>query len=415
MNAQPLRVAYLISKYPAVSHTFILREVLALRARQIGVEVASINAGPASDRLTADEAAEAGRTFYIKAQGAGGALQSIAWLLLRRPAAVLSGLRVALGLGAPDPARVLLCLFYLVESAILARWMQQRSLTHLHVHFASQAASVALLASYLSPITFSCTVHGPDEFYDVPGSFLAKKVARAQFIACISFFARSQMMKVSDGSDWHKFDIARLGVDTSHFVPGSFRETPQCFEILCVGRLVGAKGQRILIEAVHCLVSAERSVHLTLVGGGPDRAHLEELVRDLELSGHVTFAGAINQDHIQAYYHAADIFALASFAEGIPVVLMEAMAMQIPCVATNINGIPELIHDGADGLLVSPSDIDGLAAAIDRLIQDATLRKDLGAAGRERIIEAYELARSSDHLAGIFSTRLAGVQGREAQ
>ncbi len=414
MRATSLRLAYLISKYPDVSHTFILREVLALRARGISIEVASINTGPAYHRLTGVEQTEAGRTFYIKAQGAPGVFKAMAWFLVHRPAALLTSALAALRLGAADPARTLLCLFYLIEAAILARWMHRQALTHLHVHFASQAASVALFATYLAPVTLSMTVHGPDEFYDVPGSFLSAKVARAHFVACISFFAQSQMMKVSAGRYWDKFQIARLGVDTTHFAARPILPSSEPFAILCVGRLVPTKGQRILVQALERLVEAGKPVHLTLVGDGPDRPGLEQLVRHKALTGRVTFTGSINQDHIQDFYAATDIFALASFAEGIPVVLMEAMAMEIPCIATSINGIPELISDGRDGLLVAPSDVDGLAAAITRLIEDPALRRTLGAAGRLRVQQAYELARSADHLAEIFHTRLPAMPAQQA-
>ncbi len=407
MSSQPKRIAYLISKYPAVSHTFILREVLALRERGIAIEVASINAGPAHDTLTQVERVEASRTFYIKAQAARGGLKSLAWFLVHRPSALLGSLFAALRLGAPDPARTLLCLFYWIEAAILTRWMQRRALSHLHVHFASQAASVALLATYLAPVTLSITVHGPDEFYDVPGSLLSAKVARASFITCISFFAQSQMMRISAGHHWSKFEISRLGVDTEHFMARPARPEPQCTEILCVGRLVSSKGHRILIEAANRLVRAGRRVHLTFVGDGPDRFALEQLVSVRALGEQICFAGAINQDEIQTFYAAADIFALASFAEGIPVVLMEAMAMGIPCIATHINGIQELIRNGVDGLLVAPSDIDGLAAAIAFLIDDPSLCRTLGASGRIRIKECYELSYSADHLAEIFGRRLA--------
>lgn len=407
MNAQPTRIAYLISKYPAVSHTFILREVLALRERGIAIDTASINTGPPNERLTHAEQAEAARTFYIKAQSARGALKCLAWFLVHRPSALLGSLRTALSMGAPDPARTLLCIFYWIEAAILARWMQQQALTHLHVHFASQAASVGLLATYLAPVTLSMTVHGPDEFYDVSNSFLFQKVARADFVTCISFFAQSQMMKISASHHWHKFEVSRLGVNTSHFLTRPVRTEPQCFEILCVGRLVSSKGQRILIEAASRLVCAGRHVHFTFVGDGPDRFALEQLVSERALGRQVSFAGAINQDDIQSFYAAADIFALASFAEGIPVVLMEAMAMEVPCVATHINGIPELIRDGIDGLLVAPSDIEGLAAAIAFLIDDPSLRQTIGASGRIRVRECYELAESACRLAEIFRSRLA--------
>jgi glycosyltransferase involved in cell wall biosynthesis len=214
------------------------------------------------------------------------------------------------------------------------------------------------------------------------------------------------MMKISASDDWHKFEVSRLGVDTAHFITRPVRPEPQCFEILCVGRLVSSKGQRILVEAARRLVRAGRHVHFTFVGDGPDRFALEQLVSDLAIAEHVCFTGAINQDDIKTFYAAADIFALASFAEGIPVVLMEAMAMEVPCVATHINGIPELIRDGIDGLLVAPSDIEGLAAAIAYLIDDPSLRHTLGASGRIRIKEAYELANSADRLAEVFRSRL---------
>jgi colanic acid/amylovoran biosynthesis glycosyltransferase len=411
MSLEPTRFAYLVSKYPAISHTFILREVLALGELGIAIEPASINAGPAADLLPAAEQAEAARTFYIKAQGASGAIVAVCELLVGRPLSVARTLRVALELGGSDLGRTLLCLFYLLEAAILVRWMERRSLTHVHVHFASQAATVALLATHLAPVTLSISVHGPDEFYDIPGSFLSTKMARARFVTPISYFAQSQLMRVSAHRDWHKFHVVRLGVATNHFTPRTSRASSEPFEVLCVGRLVAAKGQRILVEAMRQLVSGGRSVHLTLVGDGPDRPELEQMVREYGLRESVRLAGAINQDHIRTFYAAADIFALASFAEGIPVVLMEAMASEVPCVATAINGIPELIRDGVDGLLVPASDIKGMVDAIARLMDDAALRQALGAAGRLRVQQAYELKKNTARLAEIFRAHLSPALG----
>jgi glycosyltransferase involved in cell wall biosynthesis len=167
------------------------------------------------------------------------------------------------------------------------------------------------------------------------------------------------------------------------------------------------KGQRILIEAVRRLTEDGRRVELRLIGDGPDRVGLEHLVRERGLTARVFFEGSVNQDRIRSFYEAADVFALASFAEGIPVVLMEAMSMEIPCIATCINGIPELIRDGIDGLLVPASDADGMAAAIGRLMDDGALRESLGRAGRRRVEEVYHLGRSADRLADIFRVRLA--------
>lgn len=377
-----------------------------MRQRGIVIDVASINEAGDRNAMTQAECDEADRTFYVKRAGAAGALKALVRLMVRNPSRLLAGIALAFKLGHLEPRRTLMCLFYLAEAAILTGWMKARSLSHLHVHFATPAATVALMLKAIAPVTFSMMVHGPDEFYDVSNYYLEEKVAAARFVVCISFFAQSQMMKLSPGSAWGKFDIARLGVDCSHFVPRTFRASPEIFEILCVGRLVPAKGQRILVEAAEQLVRQGRRLQLRFVGDGPDRSELERLVNDKGLSPQVRFEGAVNQDRIQAFYRQADIFALASFAEGIPVVLMEAMAMEIPCVATSINGIPELIHDGIDGLLVAPSDVDGLAAALTRLMDGPALRESLGKAGRKRVLESYEIAANADHLRDVFVQRL---------
>ncbi len=403
---RPIKIGYLVSRYPAISHTFILREVLALRARGIQIEVASINDPPARETLTAEEMVEADRTFYVKRLGAAGACKSLLWMLMRNPMGVMAGLKSALQLGGTDLSRIGRCLFYFAEALILAQWMNKTGLIHLHVHFATPAATVAMLLAKTEPISFSITVHGPDEFYDVSAYSLQEKVQSALFVVCISHFAQSQLMKLTPQTDWSKFDIARLGVDCEKFLPSESQPREGAFRILCVGRLVSTKGQRILLDAVEQLIQEGRLVELCFIGDGPDRNILQNVVEQRGRTHQISFAGAVNQDHIQSYYDSTDVFALASFAEGIPVVLMEAMAKQIPCVSTAINGIPELIRDGVDGILVAPSDRDGLTAALRRLMDDPDLRSRLGSAGRQRVLEHYELSRSADTLAAIFSRRI---------
>jgi glycosyltransferase involved in cell wall biosynthesis len=180
--------------------------------------------------------------------------------------------------------------------------------------------------------------------------------------------------------------------------------------VLCVGRLVPAKGQHVLLAAIAKLRASGRNLRLRLVGDGPDRESLELAAGRFKITDAVVFEGAVNQDRIRDLYATADVFALASFAEGIPVVLMEAMAMEIPCVSTWITGIPELIRDSIDGLLVPPSDIDGLAAAIALLMDDDELRARLGEAGRRRVIEKYNLRPNVARLAEIFDARFANAR-----
>jgi len=404
----PVRIAYLVSEYPGLSHTFVLREVRQLRAMSFDIRVASINSPRPADDMADEERAEVAATFYVKRAGALGAATAHLEVFARRPAAYFKGLLFALTLGGSDLRRIAFAVFYFVEAVMLGRWMESQGLRHLHVHFATAASTVGLIASRVFPIGFSFTVHGPDEFYDAAGYRLEEKTAGASFVICIGYFARSQMMKLSPVGEWRKFEVATLGVDPEVFAPMTISDpAAQRFEILSVGRLVPAKGQHVLIAAVDRLVKAGRNLHLRLVGIGPDRDSLEREVARRGLCDRVSFAGAVNQDHIRDFYGDADAFVLASFAEGVPVVLMEAMAMEVACIATAIAGIPELIRNGIDGMLVAPSDERALADAIDCLITDTAMRRRLGAAGRQRVIERYNLNRNVARLARIFRNHLA--------
>jgi glycosyltransferase involved in cell wall biosynthesis len=221
-------------------------------------------------------------------------------------------------------------------------------------------------------------------------------------LCTISEYGRSQLMRFSEQSQWSKFHVARLGVDPTLYAPRPFRENPSPFEILFVGRLAPVKGLFILVAALDRLVRQGRSARLRIAGDGPDRAALERSVTERGLNPQVIFEGWQNADSVRALYRTADLFVLPSFAEGIPVVLMEAMAMEIPCVATRITGIPELIRDQTDGLLVTPASEEELAAAMARLMDDFTLRRQLGESARRRILENYDLRRNTAQLGSIF-------------
>jgi glycosyltransferase involved in cell wall biosynthesis len=267
------------------------------------------------------------------------------------------------------------------------------------MHFTS---TVGLLARRVAPMRTSATIHGPDEFTGSADFHLREKIEAFDLLCTISEYGRSQLMSCSDNSQWSKFRVARLGVDPTLFAPRPFRENPSPFEILFVGRLAPVKGPHILVAALDRLVREGRAVRLRFVGDGPERPGLERNVAQRGLNRHVFFEGWQNTDRVRALYQQADIFALPSFAEGIPVVLMEAMAMEIPCVTTRITGIPELIRDEVDGLLVTPSNEQELAAAIARLCDDPQLRFSLGKSARRRVLEHYDLRRNTEQLAAIF-------------
>jgi colanic acid/amylovoran biosynthesis glycosyltransferase len=402
-------LAYLIGTYPTLSMIFVLREIVQLRELGFRVETASINPPDrAPEQLTAIEAEEARRTYCVKRHGLGGALKAHLLTIAGNFAGYCRGLGRAWVWAELDLKRLFFNLMYLTEALMVGQWMRRNRLSHLHVHLASQAASVGLFVRHVFGFAYSLTVHGPDEFYDAEGHYLAEKVAAADFVCCISSFARSQLMMLSDYRHWNKFAVVRLGVDTEAFSPAAAVPQGECFEILCIGRLTPAKGQHLLLDAVDRLMRQGRRVRLRLAGGGPDEPSLRKHAAQIEFPECVVFEGAVNQDRVRALYAAAQVFCLPSFAEGIPVVLMEAMAMGIPCVTSQITGIPELIRNGIDGILVPPSDLDALVESLATLMDDAPLRQRLSSNARNVVLERYDLRRNVEKLADIFAEKLPG-------
>lgn len=401
-----VRLAYLVSQYPAVNHTFILREIRALRARGFDIDVVSVRPADRSpDVMTAEEREELHRTRAIKQIGVPGALWAHLAEAVTNPSGYGRGLALALRMGRGSAPATLSHLFYFAEAVIAGRWMREQGHTHFHTHFSS---TVGFLTARIFPLTWSMTIHGPEEFNDVAGFHMAEKVSSCRLVVAISSYARSQILRTCPPAEWSKVVTIRLGVDGSVF---AVRPVPSTAvpEVLCVGRLAPVKAQHILIESIALLRARGVSVRLRLVGDGPDRESLSAAAAQMGLTHDVVFDGWRNQDEVQERYRMATIFAMASFAEGIPVVLMEAMAMGIPCVATRIMGIPELIADGVSGLLVPPADAEALAGAIGRLLANADLGAQLAPVGRRTVLADFDLERNAGLLAAELERVLPGL------
>ena len=409
-------ITYLLSQYPAVSHTFFLKELLGLKQFGFHIEPISVNPPDRSyENLTKDEAREADRTWYIKREGRRHGLSMLAAVALRHPSVLFRGLRSAWKMRAHGVHRRIYSGLYLVEALLVGLHMKRRGLRHLHVHFGGPVATVGMLVSQAWGFTFSMTIHGPEEFYDVDLFHLEQKIRQARFVFCISDYCRSQLMKYALPSDWEKLRVLRLGVNPDEFAPtlrsssGFSSGTGSAsanFTIVCVGRLVPAKGQLILAQAVARLRAEGLAPKLVFVGDGSDRPHLEAFVAENQLGGHIHFRGALNHDRTREELSRADLFVLPSFAEGVPVAIMEAMAMEIPCISTFVAGIPELIRHEIDGLLVPPSSSDALSQAIARLMRDPELRTRLAASARARVLEHYNLSHNLEKLAAAFEACL---------
>ena len=366
------RVAYVVTHYPLISHTFILREVLALRRLGVAVEMFAIHKAVPEEVLTDEDAAEAAATTSVLPLGYLPFVRAHLRALWHSPAAYTATLKYALAQSPRGAKAHLWQVFYFAEAVVVWSGCAQRSVHHLHAHFANAGADVAWLACELgrridpaTPWHWSFTMHGCIEFFEVSRFNLLRKVSAAGLVVCISEFTRAQLMALCDPADWPKLRVVHCGVELDRYRPVGQRGAHRGpLRILSVGRLSHEKGQPMLLAAVAELQQRGVSVRLTLVGDGPMRSDLEEDAQRLGIEGIVTFTGSVGQDVMPAMFQDADIFCQPSFAEGIPVVLMEAMASGLPVVSSRLAGIPELITHGESGLLVPPGRPDLLADAL---------------------------------------------------
>ena len=411
MTETPLTgpVAYLTGDYPKVSHTFILREVQAVRAAGVEVITCSIRQPPASEFKGQEEIAARAETFYVIAT-AKNPLRLLAAhgrAILRGPGTWASTLALAIRMRSPGLKALLWQLFYFLEAGVLANHLRQKRVRHLHNHFANSSCSVAVLAAKLAEIPFSFTEHGPAIFFEVDRWSLPEKIARAKFVVAITHFCRAQLMLFSRPADWPKIAIVHCGV-----TPDAYRREPggNGKRIALVGRLDPVKGALLLIEAMAEVLKAHPDATLTLAGDGPARAGAEARARTLGLEGSVRFAGFMTQGQVADLLANSDMLVLPSFAEGLPVVYMEALASRIPVVASRVAGVQELVEDGVTGYAVPPGDLPTLVERISRLMDNPNAARDMGLAGRSAVELEFDIAQEGAWLAQLF--RQGGPEGR---
>jgi len=391
--------AYLVSRYPGVTHTFIVSEVRALRALGVRVETASVRRVPDDQLLSPIDHEEQEHTYALLPARPLRLLGAHLRAFARAPGAYIDTLVHALRLAHAGGRVRLWQLFYFAEAGLLWRWLVKKGLHHVHVHHANVSADVAMLACRYANLagaeprwTWSFTLHGPTELLDVATHKLPVKVADASAVICTSDYARSQVSIFAEPEDLARVQTVRCGIDASAFRPrrrdGAAGDG--C-EILCVGALSRRKGHAVLIRAFAQVRADGAAAQLVLAGDGPERERLEALAAALGIADAVRFEGAVRYDRVPSLCARADVFCLASFAEGVPTVLMEAMATELPVVATTVNGVAELVDHERTGLLVPPARADLLSAALSRLVADPDLRARLGAAGRQRVLDDYEL------------------------
>jgi colanic acid/amylovoran biosynthesis glycosyltransferase len=405
-----MQVAYLVGRYPSVTHTFILREVRTLERLGADVHRFSIWRTDEQGLLTAVDREEWAKTEALLAMTPARVLGAHLRALARAPAGYLRTLGRALALSSSGLRRRALALSWFVEAMLLWDACRKRGVRHVHVHLDGTGPMVALLAVEFANAgedgggtwSWSQTVHGSKEFYDIHRERLDVKAAGATFLACISDYTRSQVMAFVPEELWPKLIVVRCGVDLEQFAPRGQREHGD-LRILTVGRVDSMKGTVVLLQAVQRLAERGLRPTLTVVGDGPSKAKAIEMARRLGISDQVSWEGAVGQDRIRDYYAGCDVFCLPSFAEGIPIVLMEAMAMEVPVVANAITGIVELVDNGVSGLLVRPGRVDELTEQLAKLLENPALRRSMGRAGRARVQAEYDLEHNVRRLASVFA------------
>jgi glycosyltransferase involved in cell wall biosynthesis len=404
-----MRVGYLVSRYPAPSHTFIRREVEALRRRGLDVETFSVRAPASSERLGAADSAEKARTFYVLPVSAGALIAAHLWALARAPGRYFGALASSLRHRVPGLKSLVWSLFYFVEAMVLARALARRGIEQLHNHFANPGANVGMLAAGYLGLPWSLTLHGISEFDYPAGLMLPGKLAAARFAACVSSFGMAQAMRVARPMDWSKFLIVRCGIEGRALPPRKPAGGPP--RIVCVGRLSAEKGHLGLVDAFAQVLARGVTAELRLVGDGPERAHIEARVAERGLGDRCVLVGQLPEEGALAEVAAAEVLVSSSFMEGLPVVLMEALGLGVPVVAPRVAGVPELVEEGVSGLLFAPADWSALAEALVRLLGDAALRARMGQAGQKKVQAEFEVDRACEPLYRKFLEKESSARG----
>jgi colanic acid/amylovoran biosynthesis glycosyltransferase len=416
MGLGTVKVCYVTSHYPALSHTFVMREVMGVRAAGLQVATVSVHRADAAQLLAQVDIEEAAQTWDIFPLDKREFITAHATALLRHPRAYFGTLREAVSCAPPGLRGRLWQLFYFAEAIELWDHAQRQGIRHFHAHLANMAADISWLAAAFGRAAqpgqgwrWSFTMHGPTELYATDRFNLSQKVAHADAVICISDYTRSQLMYLSPPEHWAKIHIVHCGADLKRYPYVAPALGPR-LSVLCVCRMVAEKGVQMLVDAVGELRSEGTEVELVLVGSGPLQDSLRARVAQLGLGEDIKFAGAVGQDDMAGYYARADAFCLPSFAEGVPVVLMEAMATGRPVIASRITGIPELVEDGVSGLLVPPGNLGHLTKALAELAGSPARRQSLGQAGRARVEQEFDAEKCAAELATIF-TQLALAAG----
>jgi len=387
-----------MTHYPRHSQTFLIDEVRAVNGPDLEILPIALNPPGPGDVTSAAERHETARTFYVKDVPRFRAMRVVTSMVRRDPLGVLGVLARSLRASRADMRDALWRVFYFVEAVLVWDHCERNGCRHLHAQFGTAPAAVSMLAAELGsrlttgrPVTWSYSVHGYTEFTAEDTYDIVRKTRSAAFVVGVSDYTRSQLMRLSSPRDWGKLHRIHCGIDLERFAFCPRRELHTPPTILTVGRLSPEKGQFGLLDGVAALLERGVDVRAKVVGDGPSGPALHERARDLGIEDRVRFTGALPATDVAVELRDADVFCLPSFAEGIPVSVMEALATGVPVVATAVGGVPELVESGVSGCTVPAGRPDLLADAIEGLLADPELRARVQQEGRRRVEAGHDL------------------------
>jgi colanic acid/amylovoran biosynthesis glycosyltransferase len=397
-----MSIAYLTPIYPMPSSTFIRREIAALEARGMVVHRFAMRRFEGELVDEADRA-EQRRTYFLLEVGALGLVTAVFWGALTLPRRWATALAAAVRMGLRSERGLIRHLIYLAEACVLRRRLVACSARHVHAHFGSNAADIAFLCYLLGGPPYSITIHGPEDF-DAPRPLsLRAKVHHAAFVVAISQYTRSQIYRWCALADWSKIHVIHCGLD-SGFLPPDIMPVPDRPRLVNVGRLSEQKGQLLLVEAAARLQEQGLEFELVIVGDGPMRGEIEELIERFDLQQQVRITGYLSNHGVRQELQAARALVLPSFAEGLPVVVMEALARGRPVISTYVAGIPELVQPGVNGWLVPAGAVEPLVDAMVEALTAAPSELDrMGCAGAARVADRHSVDIGAKKLANLFS------------
>ncbi|MFZ2986721.1 glycosyltransferase family 4 protein [Ideonella sp.] len=400
-----MKVAYFVNQYPKVSHTFIRREIAALERQGVSVDRFALRGWDAEVK-GAEDLAERARTRHVLALGTERLLANALRVVLRHPAGAWKALQCAWRNARQAERPWPYHLMYWVEACTLLLWLKESGASHVHAHFGTNSTEVVMLAHLMGGPRYSFTVHGPEEFDKPQFLHLRRKVEHAAFVVAISSYGRSQLWRWLPAAEWRKVQVVHCALEPAFFAPADVLAPSNAPRLLNIGRLCAQKGQLLLIEAAAQLAREGLQFELVLAGDGEMREPIEAAVRRHGLQQMVRITGWISSDTVREELLAARALVLPSFAEGLPVVVMEAMAVGRPVICTRIAGIPELVREGGDGWLVPPGSLADLAQAMRACLEasPATLAR-MGLSARERVALRHDADVEAGKLKLLFQGR----------